>query len=285
MLNIRETLEKGLNKPLYKLVGGMMNQSYVIEIEGRKYVWYVPTEQANEMVDRKLEKENQEIVYSLGITSKNLVFYDDGMKINEFIPGESLNKVEFYDIKKIAVMLKKLHNSPVLCRKNYEPFAKILGYEQEIESMGITVDPLYLNLRNMVFAKRDFLESQKLALCHNDFQKSNIIQTPEDEYFMIDFEFMMNNDPYFDIAGFGNNDVNEGFALLKEYTNNSYTKDELTRFCYWRILLSMQWYLVALIKDKRGEGKTHGFNFYDVAMFFLGLANDAKNLYEKEINK
>lgn len=285
MLNIRETLEKGLNKPLYKLVGGMMNQSYVIEIEGKKYVWYIPTEQANEMVDRKLEKENQEIVYSLGITSKNLAFYDDGMKINEFIPGESLNKVESYDIKKIAVMLKKLHNSPVLCRKNYEPFVKILGYEQEIESMGITVDPLYLNLRNMVFAKRDFLESQKLALCHNDFQKSNIIQTPEDEYYMIDFEFMMNNDPYFDIAGFGNNDVNEGFALLKEYTNNSYTKDELTRFCYWRILLSMQWYLVALIKDKRGEGKTHGFNFYDVAMFFLGLANDAKNLYEKEINK
>ncbi len=149
MEKIRFNLENGITKPLYELSGGMMNKSQVVEIDGRKYVWYVPTEQANQMVDRQLEKENQQIIYELGITSKNLAFYDDGMKINEFIPGDSLNHIDNFDVKKVAIMLKKLHNSKKLSRKDYVPFSKVLAYEKEAQGLELqmmNILSLILNL-------------------------------------------------------------------------------------------------------------------------------------------
>ena len=281
--NLRKQLENGKIKPLRKLQGGMMNKSYIIELDGKKYVWYTPTEQANEMVDRKLEKSNIDKVYPLGITSKNLAFYEDGMKINEFIEGSSINLIEDFDTKKVAKMLHKLHDSGVLSDKDYLPFEKVENYIKEVSSLNIKLDEDFFILYKDINNKRAFLESQKLTICHNDFQRSNIIKSLDDKYYMIDFEFMMNNDPIFDIAAFGNNDVKEGYQLLKDYFENI-DNDIKTRFFYWRMLLSLQWYLVALIKDKRGEGKEHGFDFYQVAQFFLNNAKTAKELYLKEIN-
>ena len=42
-----------------KLHGGMMNESLVVSCINKKYVLYIPTAQANEMVDRVFEKENR----------------------------------------------------------------------------------------------------------------------------------------------------------------------------------------------------------------------------------
>jgi len=282
-IKLRKQLESGEIKPLSKLQGGMMNRSQIIELDGIKYVWYTPTEQANEMVDRKLEKSNIDKVYPLGITSKNLVFYEDGMKINEFIEGKSLNLIDDFDTKEVAKILHKLHDSNVLSDKDYLPFEKVANYIKEVESLDIKLDEDFYILYKDIYSKKDFLESQKLTICHNDFQRSNIIKTPDNKYYMIDFEFMMNNDPVFDIAAFGNNNVVEGYQLLKDYFS-VLDKDIKTRFFYWRMLLSLQWYLVALIKDKRGEGKEHGFDFYQVAQFFLGNAKSAREMFQKEIN-
>ena len=282
-IKLRKQLESGEIKPLSKLQGGMMNRSQIIELDGIKYVWYTPTEQANEMVDRKLEKSNIDKVYPLGITSKNLVFYEDGMKINEFIEGKSLNLIDEFDTKEVAKILHKLHDSNVLSDKDYLPFEKVANYIKEVESFDIKLDEDFYILYKDIYSKKDFLESQKLTICHNDFQRSNIIKTPDNKYYMIDFEFMMNNDPVFDIAAFGNNNVVEGYQLLKDYFP-VLDKDIKTRFFYWRMLLSLQWYLVALIKDKRGEGKEHGFDFYQVAQFFLGNAKSAREMFQKEIN-
>ena len=282
-IKLRKQLESGEIKPLSKLQGGMMNRSQIIELDGIKYVWYTPTEQANEMVDRKLEKSNIDKVYPLGITSKNLVFYEDGMKINEFIEGKSLNLIDEFDTKEVAKILHKLHDSNVLSDKDYLPFEKVANYIKEVESLDIKLDEDFYILYKDIYSKKDFLESQKLTICHNDFQRSNIIKTPDNKYYMIDFEFMMNNDPVFDIAAFGNNNVAEGYQLLKDYFS-VLDKDIKTRFFYWRMLLSLQWYLVALIKDKRGEGKEHGFDFYQVAQFFLGNAKSAREMFQKEIN-
>lgn len=282
-IKLRNDLESGKIKPLSKLQGGMMNRSQIIELDGKKYVWYTPTAQANEMVDRRLEKSNIDKVYPLGITSKNLVFYDDGMKINEFIEGSSINLIDDFDTKEVAKLLHKLHDSGVLSDKDYLPFEKVENYIKEVKSLNIKLDEDFYILYKDINNKREFLETQKLTICHNDFQRSNIIKTPDNKYYMIDFEFMMNNDPIFDIAAFGNNDVLQGYQLLKDYFDE--LDDSIkTRYFYWRMLLSLQWYLVALIKDKKGEGKEHGFDFYQVAQYFLGNAKIARELYSKEIN-
>ena len=57
-----------------ELVGGMMNEAYIVKSSLGEYVYYISTAQANEMVDRNLEKETQNIAFSLGITSENIYF-------------------------------------------------------------------------------------------------------------------------------------------------------------------------------------------------------------------
>ncbi len=263
------------------LQGGMMNDSSIITDGEKKYVLYVSTDQANEMVDRVLEKQNQALVYSLGITSKNVYFdTDKGIKINEFIEGSSLDKIDEYDVKKVAKLLHILHNSPVLCRDDYNPFARLLGYEEELKAFCSTRDEMYLEIRNELFKHREYLENQKKALCHNDAQKSNIIKSTSDEYYLIDFEFMGNNDPIYDIATFGNADVREGFELLKAYEPST-SKDLMKRYYLWRMYVSLQWDTVALIKHYRGEGKIHHFNFLDVAAHFQANAYIAYQEFKK----
>ena len=270
----------------HEMLGGMMNISYqVVDKNGKKYILYIPTEQANEMVDRVLEKEHQRIIYELGITSKN-VYFDEksGIKMNEFIEGDSINNIASFDYDKIAALFKKLHSSIMLSRKDYAPFTRFVEiYEKEALEFSKEVSPLYTDLRDFLFKKRDFLESQPLVLSHNDAQRSNIVKTPNDEYYFIDFEFVGNNDPIYDISAFGNGLVSEGRKLLEKYFNGNPTDNEIRRYYLWRIYISLQWYNVAITKHYRGEGEKHGFNFLDVATHFLNNAKDAYDGYHLEI--
>ena len=264
------------------LVGGMMNQSYIVSSNGKKYVLYVSTEQANEMVDRPLERDNQKIIIDLGLTSKNVYFdTDKGIKVNEYIEGSSLDKLDSFDAEKVAALLKKMHNSKILSNEDYHPFERFIAYEDEANEYESERSKDYKILRTVLFNNKEFLESQKLVLCHNDAQKSNIVRDLQGNYYLIDFEFMGNNDPVYDIATFGNGLVKEGYEVLVKYFNGIPTRDEKRRYYLWRIFVSLQWHNVAIVKHYRGEGATHGFNFLDVAAFFLSNAKDAyKGLME-----
>lgn len=257
------------------LVGGMMNQSFIVANNERKYVLYISTKQANEMVDRDLEKEHQAIIYKLGITSKN-VYFDvaNGIKINEYIEGHSLDKLENFDYQKVAQLLKKLHDSPIKAKEDYGPFDRFNNYEKEANAYVVDQDEKYLLLRNYLFSYQQFLKKQEKVLSHNDAQRSNIVLGDDNKYYLIDFEFVGNNDPIYDIAAFANGEVKEGYqVLLETYQNPS--EEEILRFYLWRIFLSLQWYNVALVKHYRGEGKTHHIDFLGVAKHFIDNAFEA----------
>ena len=267
------------------LTGGMMNISYIVkDKDGKKYVLYISTVQANEMVNRPLEKEHQKIVYDLGITSRNVYFdAENGIKINEYIEGSSIDKVNEFDYDKLAELFKKLHSSKKLSKLDYQPFQRFEQiYEKEAKEFSKNIDPKYQKLRDFLFENRDYLESQKKVFSHNDAQRSNIVIDNNDNYFFIDFEFVGNNDEIYDIATFGNRVVAEGRELLNHYFTNP-SQDEIKRYYLWRIYISLQWYNVAIVKHYRGEGRAHGFNFLKVADHFLSNANDAYNGYQSEI--
>ena len=282
MTNTNGLLEKIFNKNarvVAPLLGGMMNKSFIVESDNKKYVLYIATPQANEMVDRLLEKDNQKIVYDLGLTSKNVYFdIKKGIKVNEYIEGSSLDKVDSFDYQKIAVLFKKLHSSKKLSKEDYRPFKRFLAYEEEALSYQKEFSLDYQLLRKAVFAHKDFLESQPLVLSHNDGQKSNIIKDPNNNYYLIDFEFTGNNDEIYDIATFGNGSVEEGYKLLQVYFDNKPSREETFRYYLWRMFISLQWHNVAITKHFRGEGETHGYDFLSVANYFL---TNAKEAYDK----
>jgi len=256
-----------------RLLGGMMNETYIVSCGEKDYVLYIPQGNANDVVDREEEKYTQSICSDLGITSKNIYFdTKSGIKCNEYIPGISINKVNEFDYEKIANMLKKFHNSKVLSHYYYEPFRKINEYISQVKQFT-NLNSNFDILINVLKENKNYLESQKTCLCHNDFQRSNIVKNGND-YFVIDFEFAMNNDPIYDISAFGNNSVSEGFNLLIKYFDNP-SLDQKKRYYLWRMFISLQWALVALIKDHNGEGKIHNYDFKQVSDFFLNNGLEA----------
>ena len=261
------------------LVGGMMNEAYIVKSSQGEYVYYISTAQANEMVDRNLEKETQNIAFNLGITSENVYFdLKNGIKINRFIHGASLNKIENFDYKKVAQLLYKFHSSNKKASVYYDPLGRLENYKKEALTHTEKFDEEFYELWDLVQAQKEFLLSQPLSLAHNDAQRSNIVRSDDDKYYLIDFEFAANNDPIYDIGTFGNGDALEGKRLLEEYEKLTPVKDGLKRYALWRIDISLQWYLVALIKHYRGEGKIHGIDFLAVGKHFLGVAKEAQKL-------
>ena len=261
------------------LVGGMMNEAYIVSSSKGKFVYYISTAQANEMVDRKLEKETQGIAFALGITSENVYFdLDNGIKINRYIEGSSLNKINEFDYKKVAELFVRFHSSSKKASVYYDPLGRLENYRKEAETHTKEFEPEFYEFWEIVQKNRGFLLSQPLTLAHNDGQRSNIVKSSDVKYYLIDFEFAANNDPIYDIASFGNGDALEGKRLLEEYEKLVSVKDGLKRYALWRIDISLQWYLVANIKHYRGEGKIHGIDFLAVGNHFLNVAKEAKKL-------
>ena len=262
-----------------ELVGGMMNEAYIVKTNEGRFVYYISTAQANEMVDRKLEQETQNLAYKLGITSENVYFdLEKGIKINRYIEGSSLNKIKEFNYKKVAELLAKYHNSSVKASAYYNPLGRLENYKKEALTHTDKFEPEFYELYEIVKKNCEFLLSQPVGLAHNDAQRSNIIKGEDNKYYLIDFEFAANNDPIYDIGTFGNGDALEGKRLLEEYEKLVPVKDGLKRYVLWRIDISLQWYLVATIKHYRGEGAIHGYDFLAVGKFFLGIAKDALKL-------
>ena len=168
---------------LHPVTGGMMNLSFLVKDKNdKKYILYIPTEQANEMVDRPLEKEHQAIIHELGITSKN-VYFDEksGIKMNEYIEGSSLDHIADFDYEKVAKLFKKLHSSIVLSREDYAPFDRFVNnYEKEAKSFV-----LYSFIK--ISSTKTILESKNLE---------------ESACFIASFlTFLLTEKPYF--LGFG----------------------------------------------------------------------------------
>ena len=278
MINVKNFLKSTFDMDvsnIQQIYGGMMNSSFLYSFENKNYIIYFPTDQANKMVDRHLEKCNQLLFYKSATTSKNIYFDEkSGIKINEYISGKSLDKIDDYDLQKIANLFKKVHNSPLLSQKNYSPFDKLETFKANLIEFNYQLDKQYKELENFLFKYKEFLTKQKLTLCHNDAQKSNIIRSNNDQYYLIDFEFAGNNDPIYDIATFGNGDVQEGYRLLYAYFLNP-SQEEKLRYFLWRIYISLQWYVVAIYKDLSGEGLTHKIDFKNVARHFIENAEIA----------
>lgn len=281
----REFIEKTLNEKVINITqihGGMMNESFLVETKTNKYITYFPPVHVKGMVDRELERFHHNVAYSNNLTSKNVYFdIDTGIKINEYISGSSLNLIEKYDIKKVATLLKSFHQIKPLANQNYEPFRRFDEYEKDAHSYQKFDKEFYI-YKELLMSNQNFLMSFPLVVSHNDAQKSNIIKSDKDEYYLIDFEFSANNDEYYDIATFGNNSVEEGYQLLYAYLNGLVTQEDKRRYYLWRIFVSLQWYMVAISKHHKGEGALHNFNFLDVADYFLKNATECFNRMKAE---
>jgi thiamine kinase-like enzyme len=126
---------------------------------------------------------------------------------------------------------------------------------------------------------RDAHAEVPMVPCHCDYQPTNLVVSG-DKLYVLDWEFAGMNDPFYDIACYGNVGFDKALALLEAYVGHKPTKEELQRLYFHRAFQCLQWFNVAIFKDRVGLSKDLNMDFNAVAFMFLGMAKDLLENYD-----
>jgi len=261
-------------KIVMRLEGGMSNYTYVVECQGKKYTYRVPGKFAERFVDRNEEWANIQEVDRLGLNNvTTYVEIRSGEKLAEYVEGTIMSTTDVVSYNEMSVAaLKKIHNSN-LKFKDYNAFGRLDTYQNYCIEMGFTHPQEYLDLRNKLEELRKQYVSVPMVPCHCDYQPTNLVISG-DKLYVLDWEFAGMNDPFYDIACYGNAGFDKALSLLEAYVGHKPTEEELKRLYFHRAFQCLQWYNVAIFKDKVGLSKDLNMDFNAVALMFLGMAKD-----------
>lgn len=258
--------------------GGMSNFTYLVEDEITKeqFVFRFPGNGANNFVDYNNEYKALKEGFNLGLTSET-VYFDPttGIKLAKYVPGDNLVKAEI-DYIEIRDYLKKFHSSNFRTLVNYNHLGRLDSYEQlhTIENQQYaTLKAYFINLYETTLAQ--YVSKP----CHNDSQLANFIKTADGQLFLVDFEYAAINDPIYDIACFGNIELDNAIDLLATADFDD-REDPMIRLYGWRMFQCLQWYNVASYKHQIGLGDALGIDFLAASNKYITLAATLKSLIE-----
>ena len=281
-MNVEEYIVARVNALLHtqdaqivlRLEGGMSNYTYVVETQGKKYTYRVPGKYAERFVDREDEWANLQEVDKLGLNNvTTYVEIRSGEKLAEYVEGTIMSTTDIISYNEMSVKaLKTLHQSN-LKFKDYNAFGRLDYDERYCCEMGFTHPQEYLDLRGRLEELRQQYKDIPLVPCHCDYQPTNLVISGEKLY-VLDWEFAGMNDPFYDIACYGNAGFDKALALLECYVGHQPTEDELQRLKFHRAFQCLQWFNVAIFKDRVGLSKDLNMDFNAVALMFLGMAKD-----------
>jgi len=257
-----------------RLMGGMSNYTYVIDVKSRKYTFRIPGKNAEKFVERDNEQDNINLINQLQLNN-NTLFLDveSGYKIAEYIEGKPLSELNPLDyLNKAAEVLHKIHDSGLKAEKDYDPKGRLTLYESYLKEYNYKHTDRYLKLKK-IWEKLSttYIDQKRLTLSHGDSQISNFLVTDYGLRLM-DWEFTGNNDPFYDIACFGNNDFNHAISLLPVYLGKQPTTEDYNRLYFFRAFQCLQWHNVALYKEFIGLSVDLGVDFMFVSNLYLDKA-------------
>lgn len=263
-----------------RLEGGMSNYTYVVSCDGKKYTYRVPGKFAEKFVDRIEESENIQEVNKLGLNNETTyIEIRSGEKLAEYVEGTIMSETDVVSYNQMsAEALKKIHNSDLKFRP-YNAFERLANDEEYCRETGFVHPQAYLELRHKLDQMRETHKEVKQVPCHCDYQPTNLVINGEKLY-VLDWEFAGMNDPFYDIACYGNMGFDKALSLLEAYVGHKPTKEELQRLYFHRAFQCLQWYNVAIFKDRIGLSKDLNMDFNQVALMFFGMAKELIDNYE-----
>jgi len=261
-------------KIVKRLEGGMSNYTYVVECQGEQYTYRVPGKFAEKFVDRDEEYANIKEVERLDLNNETVyIEIQTGEKLAKYVEGTIMSTTDVVSYNDISVKaLKKLHGSD-LKFSDYNAFSRLDADERYCIETGFQHPQEYLELRKKLDDMRLLYKDVKKVPCHCDYQPTNLV-IAKDKFYVLDWEFAGMNDPFYDIACYGNAGFDKALSLLEAYVGHKPTGEELKRLRFHRAFQCMQWFNVAIFKDRVGLSKDLNMDFNAVASMFLGMARE-----------
>ena len=185
------------------LKSGMTNRSFLFNCSGYKYIFRIPGEGTDKLINRREEYDVYQQIKDRGICDEIIYMNpENGYKITKFI--EESRNCDAYnesEVKSCMAFLKAFHELKFTVGHEFNLFDQIEYYEMLRGGNSAYND--YLSVKSRVFELKQFIDSQYKDFCltHIDAVPDNFIIT-ESGIRLIDWEYAAMQDPHLDIAMF-----------------------------------------------------------------------------------
>lgn len=260
-------------------IGGMTNKNYKVSFNSETVILRLPGIGTDKMINRKNEIRNSKLVVELDIDSE-ILYIDDqsGIKISKYIEnaetltGRSSKKEE--NMRKVANILRKLHNSNIDMKNEFNVFKEINNYERIIKENNYEFYNGYSDIREKLKNVENLIEKYGVnnVPSHNDTLPDNFIMDEDRKMYLIDWEYSGLNDEMWDIAAhsleseFSENDEE---LFLKYYFEGAVSQDNKVKLLMNKILQDILWSLWTVIKENEGES----YGSYGLDRYNRGVEN------------
>lgn len=266
-------------------IGGMSNKNFKVLFQGKEFVLRVPGNGSEGMVDRTNEEFNAMEGCKMGVNPQIRYFNPrTGVKLADFIPNaETLNAatIQRHDnMKRIAAIYRKIHNSHVRLKNEFNIFQEIEKYECLIKEAHASMYDGWDVVKPKVMALEGYLNDLgvELRACHNDAVPENFIKSEDGTIYLIDWEYSGINDPMADLAAlFLESDFskeNQDF-ILREYFQGDLPEHTFEKILCYQILWDCLWAQWTIIKEANGDDfGTYGRDRFSRAVNNLKTVNN-----------
>lgn len=171
---------------------GLTNNNYHITSPSFNVVLRIPHEKNAHLFDYHHEEKVLELIKDLNLDTP-LISFDPttGIKVSQYIEhSETLSPVHYQDAMKLII---HLHKAEIKSHKTYNILEQYKAYAHKNTLHNLKPFEHYLQEAHQMY--------DDVRLCHNDLVSGNFLFT-NTQSFLIDYEYAMDNDPYFDLLSF-----------------------------------------------------------------------------------
>lgn len=245
-----------------RFAGGLTNYNYIMNIKGKEYVIRQPGGMTDQMIDRKIERVNNNIASELGLNSE-CVYFDEisGIKISVYIKNsKNIALADPYcpaNLRAVSSLMKKTHSSPKHFPNSFDFQMELDKYEQIVKELNGDFFFDYTALKKQLL---DFFEENiknPISVpCHNDTVPENFILDDNGRTYLIDWEYSGMNDPNWDVAAYilESKLTEESIEyLVLDYYGQLPTPEEALKIKGYMLAQDLLWTVWALIRHYNGD--------------------------------
>ena len=253
----RVALWRGKPITVSPLSGGLTNENYVVECEGKRFVLRLPGQSTELLsIDRENEVYNTKSAASTGIAPRVLEHVGGlDVMVLEFIDGQTMSARTLQSpamTARMAQSFHRLHAAPRFLH-DFNMFRLIEYYLGIVEEHQVAIPPDYREWLGTVadIERATGVAALPAAPCHNDLLCENFIDDGR-SLRIVDYELSGNNDPCFDLGNTAQEaefDQDLRAALCEAYFGKPH-RHQLARMNLFALMSDVGWTLWGAIQNK-----------------------------------
>ena len=245
-----------------RFAGGLTNYNYIMTINGIEYVIRQPGGMTEQIIDRKMERVNNNIASEFGVNS-DCIYFDEysGIKISINIKNSQnmthAGPCSPKNLESVSAIMKKIHSFPRHFSNRFDWQTELSKYELIIQQLhgGFFFDYRSLKDQLVTFVQKN-IKNTISAPCHNDTVPENFIIDDTGRTYLIDWEYSGMNDPCWDVAAYILESKLSAEAihhLVLNYFGHPLTLMEELKIKSFMMAQDLLWTVWALIRHYNGD--------------------------------